>query len=358
MTDLEDLGFETLTFYNGSVQLIFEHALHAYSVVENGEKILVPGSTTVLDVVNKPALVQWASNETVQWILQHFPVQDEQARATLLEHYQRVKDKVPWEEIEQGSLPARVVSCPTTDLARLLNDARFNYKKISKEATDIGHLAHSALESIIKLMLQGQSHEAYPLPENPNASNCVKAALDWMAKHNFRPVASEQRIYSREYAYAGTFDWTGYVTGCGDPACCPFEGEVFALGDFKSSKALWEEYRIQVSSYKQALEEEFPETHVDVGIVLRLGKFDGEFEPLVIPRHELDIDFEAFLGALSIFNWQKQRHLDAKAVKDAIKLQKKLEKAALAAAKPKKTRAIRKVKTKCFEPIPIEIEAA
>jgi hypothetical protein len=175
-----------------------------------------------------------------------------------------------------------------------------------------------------------------------------------MRRHQFKPIASEKKIYSLEFDYFGTYDWLGYVTGCGDPKCCPFTGAALAQGDFKSSKGIWEEYVAQLASYWHATEEEFPTQPIDIGVILRLGKSDGEFESRIITRPEADAAFEAFLGALMIYCWQKQISLDAKDAKAEIKAAAKLEKERLKALEPKKSRAIRKVKSKAPGMIPVE----
>ena len=37
------------------------------------------------------------------------------------------------------------------------------------------------------------------------AKSCVKAALTWMRSHNVKWLKTEEKIYSKEYDYAGTF---------------------------------------------------------------------------------------------------------------------------------------------------------
>ena len=347
-------GFEeVLYFYDGLIEARYNHALHAYTRMDGDTRILVPGSTTVLDVIDKPALVQWSANSTVEWVMQNLPIEDSR-KNELQAIYAQVKAKAIL--VENGSM----VTLGFNEFATLLNQARFNYRKISETAKDIGHLAHEWLEVYIKEILAGTrtlDNDCVP-PEDPQAALCVSAAINWMRRHQFRPIASEKKIYSLEFDYFGTYDWLGYVTGCGDSKCCPFSGIALAQGDFKSSKGIWNEYLAQLASYWHATEEEFPSQPIDIGVILRLGKNDGEFESRVVTRPEAEAAFEAFLGALMIYGWQKQISLDAKDAKAEIKAAAKVEKERLKALEPKKPRAVRKVKSKAPDMIPVEERVA
>jgi hypothetical protein len=69
--------------------------------------------------------------------------------------------------------------------------------------------------------------------------------------------------------------------------------------DFKSSKALYSEYRYQLAAYWLAREEE-TKKKFEGGWIIKFGKDDGEFEATYIPRKEYEKDKEAFLAALTI----------------------------------------------------------
>jgi hypothetical protein len=351
--------------YNGEVELFFDAGLHAYFTIQDGVKYLVPGSTTIGAMLDKPALVQWSANQTVELVLSKLieDAGEESVTARLRAYYERMRAKMPWDDIEDVQL-----SISGHHLVKTLNEARFNFREISKDATDVGHMAHEWLEFVIKCKIRGEE-VALPLPSEERAARCCEAALKWMELHKFRPVAAEQKVYSREYGYSGTFDWTAYITACGDPECCPFEGEHKELGDFKSSRDIYEEYFIQTASYQKALEEEFPEDPYDGRRILRLGKDDGAFDSVFRPNDTLESDFSAFAGLLDVYVWKKQMELDRKYEKQVLKAQKDAEKAAekerkalerarRAAEKPK--RAPRKAKIKEVEPavmtggIPVE----
>ena len=354
--ELEELiggaeDYEQLSHYGGEVVLEYSSVLHAYTILEDGIRRLVPGSTTVVSMIDKSGpLTQWAANMTVEWFIDNFPLTAMNSgaeRGALRQAFEMIRSKCPWDDIDP-IYKRNLIAAPVADLAKLLNDARFNYRTISKDAKDIGHLAHSWLEGYIKGLIAGGTVRGAAMPDDAKACNCINAALAWFAKHKFRPVFSEKKLYSRKYGYAGTCDWLAYVTSCGDPECCPFDGETLVLGDFKSSRSLYDEYFCQLASYWQAIEEEFPELKIGACMLLRLGKEDGEFEVRTATQEEFDSDLDGFLGCLGMYFWQKQRDLDrrfardaakavAKAEKDAIKAAEKAANAAIKAAKPKST---------------------
>jgi hypothetical protein len=336
------------------VTLEYSDKLHAYTrVTEDGTRILIPGVTTILNMVGGDktnAISGWAVNMTVQWVLENWPEED--AKPYLASFYQQMRDKMPWDEFSaQADLS---LSISGQALVKLLNDARSNHRKVKEKAADIGHIAHEWLEGYIKHLIAGGKYYDAALPRDTaveegvthdmldKATRCVLAALDWMEKHNFQPVQSERKIYSREYDYAGTLDWIAFIKPCGDPSCCPTalgSDVVRALGDFKSSNSLHNEYRIQTASYQSAWQEEFPDQPIHTRIVLRLGKEDGKFEPMVLPPSEFDRDMDGFLGTLQMYTWHKQLDLEDKHEKA---LAKAAAKAAKEAAAPPKARRPRK----------------
>lgn len=357
--------FETLTHYNGTVNIYYDSPLHAYyRLSDDGQKILIPGVTTVVGMIDKSGpLTQWAANMVVQWVIENFPVgqdDDGHIHQTLSSFYQQMRDKLPWEEFSAQA--DMTLSVGAQQLVKLLNDARFNYKAISKEATDIGHIAHKWLEEYIIDMINGVPHTS-TLPNTwevevggptqemlEKATRCIQAALEWMDKHAFTPVHSERKIYSLTYDYAGTLDWIAHITSCGDPKCCPFHGTVRALGDFKSSRSLYDEYRAQTASYQAAWQEEFPDQPIAVRVLLRLGKDSGDFESMTMTEDEFERDFDGFLGTLQMYGWSKQLELDRKHEKALAKA------AAKALEPPKKRRAPKKIVVpghQEYTPIPI-----
>lgn len=317
---LDDTGpAEQLVLYNGTEIIYYNDKLHSYyKVDDNGQKLLVSGVTSAVGKIDKSGpLTQWAANMTIA----------------------HLREKIDYRQFKSGGTIYTFVT--KEQLEPLFEDARFNFKVISNVAKDVGKIAHNWLEVFVKGTINGSidDQSAFSVPEDEAAAKCVKAAMEWMAKHNFKPLNAEKKIYSKEYNYSGTYDWLAYITSCNDTKCCPFEGTVLALGDWKSSKSLWDEYLIQTAAYVKAHEEEFPEQTIAIRVLIRLGKEDGEFESRVLTRDTLDHEFNVFLGALAIYNWEKQIKLqeryerevakaEAKAIKELEKAKNKEEKEA------------------------------
>lgn len=294
---------EILSFYNGEIVLKYDHKLHVRYYEENSQKFLISGATNVTGIVDKPALVPWAANMAVDY-------------ASRL-----IKPGVVYTEEE---------------LEAAFRDAKANYRAISRTATDIGHIVHEWLDNYQKLCMNhgyGASFEMPTMPEDPKAENCVRTCLSWMNKHSFHPIKVETQVFSRVYRYAGTYDHLAHITSCGDPVCCPFEGRILILGDFKSSKRIYDEYRMQTACYKAAHEEEFPDQVIDARVVIRLDKEGAGIETLTLMNDSFEDDFRGYLGALDTYNWQKALDLQHRYERAVAKEDKRIAKAADAALK-------------------------
>ena len=244
---------QPILLYGGQVRLSFDEVAHSYTVaddaVNDGEPFLVDSVTTILDgALAKPALVQWAANMAVESV---------------------AKDWLPG-----------VVS-DEIQIAAALRNAKTAHRTVSKEATDIGSLAHDYIERFIR-------NEKPELPVNEQARKCCEAAQDWMLNHKLQPLDPERKIYSRKYKYAGTLDWPCFVDGH------------LALVDWKSSKGCYPEYPLQLSAYQNAWQE-MGMGEVRYRYVVRLGKVDGAFEVKRFDHRTFKRDLKAFLAAKTIY---------------------------------------------------------
>ena len=335
MNTIDDLGI--LSFFNGEVQLAFDSKLHAYYRIDQDlNHILIPGVTTITGMVDKSGpLTQWAANMTIEYLIAN--VTDYSTDCTPLqvkEAYERYRAKpaaddpefVAWlASVDDGTITGK--SLNLIALAETMAQARLSFRAIKQDAADVGHAAHEWLEQFLKWHIERSVEpvtmevldtylDQYALPADDRAKSAVTAALDWFVQHQFSPVFSERKIYSREYDYAGTLDWLAYATIQGERR--------LVLGDFKTSNALHDEYRMQLEAYNQALREEMPElgNNVSFHILLRIGKEDGKFEAQEIPASEFEYDLQGFLGALATYCWKKQLDLEHKALKPPKKTKK------------------------------------
>lgn len=209
--------------------------------------------TQILEVLNKPALVQWAANCAAAMFRQN------------------VQPGVALDELQ---------------ITALYDDIRFNFRKVSKEAADIGTLVHGW----IKGYAEGKVTN---FPFHQQARTCCEQAKEWIDGKKW---------------------------------------ETPSIIDYKSSKGIWAEYRFQVAAYKCALEEElraigstginatermiysrkykfagtldacsllacqsFPRKGYDRWVV-RLDKEGNGIEPLKLPAAEYKSDLNCFLA--------------------------------------------------------------
>lgn len=195
-----------------------------------GEPIPVPSLSAVLSLINKSsALVQWGANLAAE----HF--------RDNLNHGNRINQR---------------------DIDRLYQEARFAHKRKSQEALDVGTAVHNYAEQYAKYHTEGGPEPDMPMEEQ--TLNGVLAFLDWVRKHKVIFHRSEFQLYSWDFNLAGTCDT---IFSC--------DGKV-VIGDFKTSKAIYQEYKYQVSFYRYAYEKLYHP--IDAMAVIRFDKATGEFE--------------------------------------------------------------------------------
>lgn len=297
-----------------TVKLRFDKDEHVYYRLqvndETGEVdwIKVPGITTIIGIKDKSqVLMPWAANEAVSYV-----------KAAFLE-------LEPYELNVLQSDPLKMQAW----LFDTLDEAKKNYKNLSKQATDIGKAAHDWLENYVKSIIANNKDEQIELMGklanmDERAISCCEAALDWMRAHNVRWLYTERKVYSRDFDAAGTLDGVCTVDSCNDPECCPkpFK-DVTSIIDWKSSNALYDSYRWQVAAYKYMVFEELG-IYAEHCWVIQLGKYDGAFKRWHILDEDFEMDLACFRSCLNLTKTTetatetlRKRRADAKAAKKA-----------------------------------------
>lgn len=237
------------SLYNGRVVLEFDEKKHVYTV--NGEKLL--SVTGITDIINKPALMYWAVNCTLEHIEEH------------------LKPGVALDEIQ---------------IKGLLADAKTANRRVRDKAADIGTLVHAYAEAYIKAELGMGSHPESPI--NEAIRNGVDAFTQWWDQFHVVPVASEEKVYSEQFGYAGTLDLDAEVDG---KRC---------IVDFKTSSGIYPEMWLQTAGYQLAREEEL-DMRYDGRWIIQFSKTSGQFKAESrMSRREYFADRDGFLGALSL----------------------------------------------------------
>lgn len=192
---------------------------------------VVPGVTTVLGILNKPALMHWAWDLGIKGI---------------------------------------------------------DYRKFRDDKADIGTLAHY----LIMCHLQGIKPDTsdYSANQIDKAENAVISFYEWEKEHKHKPILIEEPLVSERYGYGGTCDLLTEV------------GNELWLVDFKTGKALYKEFTMQVATYFHLLKENG--YAADSIKILRIGRDETEgFEEKTIK--DCETGWQIFLRCLDIYNLQK-----------------------------------------------------
>ncbi len=219
-------------------ELEFDNGKHAYKWAGK----FVPGVTSILKVVAKgPQLEGWIKNQ--------------------------VRDY--WRDS---------VKSGRTDFDKIHKESWSANIKTMKEAGDIGKNVHLYAECFFK-------NKELPVLETDQAKRGVEAFHKWFDSHKVKIKASERRLFSKQFYYAGTCDFVAEIDG------------VLGVGDIKTSSGIYPEMRFQTAAYQHALEEEkgikFP-----VRWIVRFDKKTGDFEAKSF--YKFDLDFQGFKSALEL----------------------------------------------------------
>src|SRR3990167_9834053 len=208
------------------------------------------GVTTILKVIAKPALIQWAANMAVDFII---------AESRDTDGTYKVNDVI-------------------------LKEARTAHRKKKEDAADIGTSAHKWIENYIK---------------NPDEAHWDKELaiitdkfVEWAEESKVKFLESEVRVYdsSPDMFYAGTLDFVAEI-----------DGKKF-IGDIKTGSGIYPEHFYQVAAYQNAWEKMGREK-LDGAVIVNVTK-KGELK--VEYSYFFKEDFDAFKGALAIYRRQNK----------------------------------------------------
>jgi len=243
---------QTFSLYDGEVQLHYDPRSHAYSV--NGK--IVPGVTSIIQVIGKPALLYWAVNCSLAHIASVWK---------------------PGEGFTADEIKAHLMT------------AKAAHQRISREAANLGTKVHAWIRQfIIEFINLTEAEVKLPLPDNPQVRKGCEGFLQWTQNNKVQFIKTERKIYSRKHHYAGTLDTYALVN------------HRLAIIDFKTSGGIYTEMRYQLAAYREAWNEEHENGKATDCWIVRLDKKTGEVETARFDSHAED--FSAFLGALAIYN--------------------------------------------------------
>ena len=235
--------------------------------------VFVPRVTKILSCIAKPALVGWARN-------------------TARDNTIRVAGEL-YSAVRKGTKPE--------EFKEALRK-RMTYPELimgTEDAADIGTALHHRVEAEMRAEL-GEMVQVPDIAEtvvdrdgNRTENPVMLAYLQyhkWRGQHDIEPMKAEVRVISR-LGYAGTVDLFAKVDG------------TMALIDYKTSKAIYPEYKIQVAAYRAAAAEEGMLDPDSPALIVRFPKLAGDELEIcpVLPAEQAGL-MKVFRAALVL--WQ------------------------------------------------------
>lgn len=167
----------------------------------DGPPIECPSVTTILNNINKPALVNWAALEVAKYAYQ---------------------ERTTWHNLEESAAVDLLKRAPYRD---------------SRKKMDIGSAVHIAVDAHIK---KGTQAATVAPPEIPDLDLLpyIAGAVRFLDDHVARVIHSEVTFVNLTYRYAGTCDLVAKLkTG------------PLAVIDWKTGKRLYPEVALQLAAY-------------------------------------------------------------------------------------------------------------
>ena len=197
---------QEFSLYNGEVVLSFAEKSHRYKVSDSGSKPEhCPSVTTILNVLNKPALVEWGVRCACDYVYDNLQLLTKQQSFS----------------IEQ--------------VFRIVEQARTAHDRTRQEAADIGTNVHDFLAAYWRGYASGVCPK---MPEEEKELNCINAALNWFQEHDLKPVRIEQAQYSRLHKFCGRPDFIGHIDGS------------LSVLDYKSTRSIYPELALQCTDLR------------------------------------------------------------------------------------------------------------
>src|SRR5438477_2816654 len=151
------------------VELITNGKSHFYKLGDGD--LWFPGVTTVLQMIAKPALIQWSSNMACENIKEY-----------LMEN--ALNKPLTKEEIEKACLEGKNI-----------------YKKKAEAQADIGTKVHKAIDSLIKGDILEITDEIKP---------AIEGFINWNDSNDLTIEFGDTKIGSKVFGYGGSLDMVAF----------------------------------------------------------------------------------------------------------------------------------------------------
>ena len=241
----------------------------------DGHRELFPSVTSVLNVLDKPGIKNWAVNQTIEHSL---------------EELNNAQDKVGDRSLTSEERAIAVGKSKEASSAALT------------KAGDFGTRAHDAIDQLIA----GKKYEELNLEED--IQQVVQNFWNWWVNSGVTiDPRGDTMVFSPRYGYAGALDALA-LTKDGKLMVC----------DWKTSNGIYESHIIQTAAYAKAVEENLlaagfspEESKVERACVVRFEKEKDGFEVQEVDN--IDAAFGAFKAALYLFHFTSKLKAESRA---------------------------------------------
>ena len=260
---------------------------HSYVITTDKGTRLVPGVTTIKGEIGKP----WLAGATAKSLCM-----------ALGAMAGPVGSKKPsWKNavyLPDGLWKAGV-AYTKDQIVQIIDTARKGFGKKSDEAKDTGTRAHEWIEAAISAEVMGIPVPKYP--DDPEAAMACQSWYTWRQAHEVEWYSAESIVASIKYGYGGTFDARGRVKG-------PVTGGVWKkfMGDWKTSKDMYDDYWLQFHAYLEAYREMTGDTDDYTLVGMRIPKDGKPAEWVEAPDWATrDLCLSAFLGLRAVYDFSR-----------------------------------------------------
>lgn len=220
---------------NEKPKYIFDEKRHRHSILVNGVYKSLTGCTTVLGVVAKPALIQWASDMAVGFLgwIKDKKWNEETNRYEAVSKAERLK--------ALGEVFKKIKEMTVEDFLEMLDQARVAHCKRKTDAGEYGDMVH---DEVSKLIQEGLDENIGYLITLKHKEKSVQNFIDWAIKNKVKFLATEKNIYSESLFVGGIVDFA-----------CWIDDQVF-VGDIKTAKSgIYPEHFWQCGCYDLLLKD-------------------------------------------------------------------------------------------------------
>jgi len=218
---------------------------------------VVPSVTTVLNVLDKPALPRWAAKSVAEFA---------------------ANNKKAWIDLPEDAAIDMLKGSPW---------------RTRDKAAAAGTDAHEYCEGLLRGEIDINS--PFDPPGLGEAARNLRSILKTVKP---QPLSIEGTVWSNKYGYAGSFDGIHII-----------DGEV-TLVDLKTSTGVYPEYSIQLAAYKYAeniLRTDGTEIPVPKITRCQIWHAPKEGTGKVVDMDVTEAEFGVFLAALEVFRWKAER---------------------------------------------------